>query len=86
MASERDELIAVGRAVAGRPGLWPTAVTAGARLLPARWWTGRRAAARAEPWLRFRIETAYGPERTTPTPGDTITFLRWLREWPPGRG
>ncbi len=86
MTSERDEMKAVGRAVLTRPALWPTAVAAGARLLPARWWTGRRAAAAATPWLRFRVETAYGAERTTPAPADVITFLRWLREWPPGRG
>jgi hypothetical protein len=83
---ERDELMAAGRAVLRRPALWPTAVAAGARLLPARWWRGREAAAAAEPWLRFRIETAYGAERGTPTPEDVVTFLRWLREWPPGRG
>jgi len=85
VASERDELIAAGRAVVTRPALWPSAVAAGARHLPTRWWTGRRAAAGAEPWLRFRIETAYGTERATPTPDDVVTYLRWLRDWRPGR-
>ena len=40
----------------------------------------------AEPWLRFRMETAYGRERSTPTGADLVTWLRWLRSWPRARG
>ncbi|QYG92784.1 hypothetical protein HC251_10320 [Iamia sp. SCSIO 61187] len=69
-------------ALARRPGLWGTAARAGVRHLPRR---GRGARA-AEPWLRFRIETAYGRERSTPTGADLVTWLRWLRSWPRARG
>lgn len=70
----KDEA-AAAVAVARRPVLWATAAAAGARHLPRR---GRSAA----PWLRFRMETAYGRERTVPTSGDLVTWLRWARAWP----
>ena len=73
----RDEL-AVVTAVARRPRLWPTAVVAGARLVPRR---GRSAG----PWVRFRLETAYGPGRAVPTAADVVTWLRWARAWPRAR-
>lgn len=57
------------------PSLWVAGAVAGARLVPRR----RRSPA---PWLRFRVETAYGAERRTPTPHDLLTWLRWVRAWP----
>ncbi|HXH58192.1 hypothetical protein [Iamia sp.] len=69
-------------AVAVRPDLWPSAARAARRHLPSRWWRGPGALRSAEPWLRFRLETAYGTERGTPPAGDLVTWLRWLRTWP----
>lgn len=58
-----------------RPWLWPAAVVAGVRHLPRRW----RRPGSAGPWLRFRLETAYGDERSTPTGDDLVTWLSWTR-------
>ncbi|HYI61826.1 MAG TPA: hypothetical protein VEW93_08490 [Acidimicrobiales bacterium] len=69
-------------AVARRPWLWAAAAGAVARHAPRRWWRGPRAAA---PWLRFRLETAYGAERARPAAGDLVTWLRWCRAWPRAR-
>lgn len=69
-------------ALAREPRLWPTAAVAAGRHLPDGWWRGPTALRAAEPWLRFRLETAYGLERATPTPADLITWLRWARAWP----
>lgn len=68
--------------VARRPQLWPAAVGAAARHRPHRWWRRPGAAA---PWLRFRLETAYGAERARPTRDDLVTWLRWCRAWPRAR-
>lgn len=64
--------------LARRPVLWPTAVAAGARHLP-------RPGRSAGPWLRFRMETAYGRERSLPTGDDLVTWLAWARAWPRSR-
>lgn len=31
------------------------------------------------PWMRFRLETAYGDERSIPTGDDLVTWLSWTR-------
>jgi len=74
----------VATAVAGRPVLWPTLVRAAAAFRPRRWWN-RDAVRRATPWVRFRMETAYGTDRAVPTAADVVTWLRWLRAWPRSR-
>ncbi|HEX7132707.1 MAG TPA: hypothetical protein VF228_09030 [Iamia sp.] len=68
-------------ALVRRPGLWGAAAAAGARHLPRRLTRPRSAA----PWLRFRMETAYGRERRVPTGPDVVTWLRWVRAWPRAR-
>lgn len=78
MRATDPELRQAATAVARHPGLWGTAVAAGARHLPRR---GRS----AEPWVRFRLETAYGRERSVPTRDDLVTWLRWARAWPRSR-
>ncbi|HMJ74941.1 MAG TPA: hypothetical protein VK507_03160 [Iamia sp.] len=68
-------------ALVRRPSLWGAAAAAGVRHLPRRITRPRS----AEPWLRFRMETAYGRERSVPTGGDVVTWLRWVRAWPRAR-
>ncbi len=72
---------AVVGAVAGRPRLWPAAVSAGVALVPRGWW--RRRPFLPVPdrrWLRFRMVTAYGGDgRRSPDPADVITWLEWRR-------
>lgn len=68
-------------ALVRRPGLWAAAATAGVRHLPRRLAHPRD----AEAWLRFRMETAYGRERSVPTGHDLVTWLRWVRAWPRAR-
>jgi hypothetical protein len=74
----------VGRAVAARPGLWPTAVRAGAVLVPAGWWRRRPFLPLPDPdYVHFRLVTAYGGDGTTPPPAqDVLTWLTWLRRFP----
>lgn len=68
--------------VARHPELWPTAAAALGRHLPQGWWRRPLAVRAAAPWLRFRLETAYGVERSVPPGGDVVTWLRWARAWP----
>lgn len=72
------DLREVASALVRRPDLWAAATVAGVRHLPRRWTRPRS----AEPWLRFRMETAYGSDRATPTGPDLVTWLRWARAWP----
>jgi hypothetical protein len=67
-------------AIIVRPSLWPTAVRVWARATPTRWW--ERAPHLPVPdreYLRFRLETAYGPG-VAPAPDDLVAYLRWCRE------
>jgi hypothetical protein len=67
-------------AVAGRPGLWRTAVRQLFRLAPRGWW--RRAPYLPIPdrnYLRFRLETQYGDPDHPIEPRDLITYLRWCK-------
>lgn len=74
---DRD-LRAAASALVRRPGLWGAAAAAGARHVPRHPTRPRD----AEAWLRFRMETAYGRERSVPTGSDVVTWLRWVRAWP----
>ncbi len=65
-------------ALVRRPRLWGAAAAAGVRHVPRRPTRPRD----AEAWLRFRLETAYGRERSVPTGSDVVTWLRWVRAWP----
>ncbi|WCO65238.1 hypothetical protein PO878_12085 [Iamia majanohamensis] len=86
MAPADPDLRRVAAAVARHPSLWPTGAAAAVRHLPEGWWRGPSTLRTAVPWLRFRLETAYGAERSTPTGADLVTWLRWARAWPRARG
>lgn len=74
--------LAPALAVARRPDLWRVALVQLARLARPGWW--RRPPflpLPAMPYLRFRLETAYG-ELRPPAGADVVDYLRWCREWP----
>ena len=78
-------LLVAGWAVARRPSLWPTAAGQLRRMTPPGWW--RRAPFLPVPdaaYLRFRLHTMYGDERTVPEPEDVVAYLRWCRAFPRG--
>lgn len=79
------DLRPVAAALARHPLLWPAGAATAVRHLPDGWWRSAAARRRAVPWLRFRLETAYGAERATPTGDDLVTWLRWARAWPRAR-
>ncbi len=62
------------------PSLWGIALRQLAATSPARWW--RRAPFVPRPdraYLRFRTETAYGPD-ARPGRDDLTAYLRWCKE------
>ena len=69
-------------ALLARPSLWPTAVAQAVRLAPSGWWRRRPHLPVPDPgYLRFRLETGYGPGGA-PEPADVIAYLRWCRRFP----
>jgi hypothetical protein len=67
--------------VVRRPGLWPTALRQAVRLARPGWW--RRAPFLPVPdrdYVRFRLQTAYGPHGT-PADDDLVAYLNWCREF-----
>ncbi|MEZ5343278.1 MAG: hypothetical protein R2706_18110 [Acidimicrobiales bacterium] len=72
------------RCLARQPHLWPTAARAAASLAPRHWW--RHAPFLPLPdrtWMKFRVETAYGGDGSTPMRGDDlITWLEWKKTFP----
>ena len=69
-------------AVLRRPGLWWTALVQLKRLAEPGWW--HRVPMLPLPpkaYLDFRIVTQYGSSATTVTPGDTVNYLMWCRQW-----
>jgi hypothetical protein len=67
-------------AVVRRPTLWPTALRVWAHATPARWWArSPRLPLPDREYIRFRLETAYGPG-LAPEPDDLVAYLRWCRE------
>jgi hypothetical protein len=66
-------------AIAVRPRLWATALRQFARAVPRGWW--RRPPFLPVPdasYLRYRIETAYGP-RGEPRGAELVSYLEWCR-------
>jgi hypothetical protein len=66
--------------VFARPALWWTALRMLSRTARTGWW--RHAPYLPVPdraYVRFRIETAYGPG-VLPEPRDVVAYLRWCRE------
>lgn len=71
--------LAPALAVALRPELWVAALVQLSRLAVPGWW--RRPPflpLPSKPYLRFRLETAYGDQRP-PDPSDVITYLHWCK-------
>jgi len=76
-------LVAVGRALAPHPTLWPTAIAQLRRLAPRGWW--RRPPylpVPASDYLAFRSQTMYGDAARLPEPADVVTFVHWCRAFP----
>ena len=66
--------------VALRPPLWGVAVRQLVATSPPGWWKRPPFVPRPDrAYLRFRTETAYGPE-AKPGPDDLVAYLRWCKE------
>lgn len=66
--------------LARHPSLWPTAVVQAGRMARPRWWRQAPFLPVPDPdYLRFRLETQYGPVGE-PRPQDLVDYLRWCRE------
>ncbi|MFM8236196.1 MAG: hypothetical protein ACKOBG_00350 [Actinomycetota bacterium] len=66
-------------AVIARPHLWMTAVRQAFRAIPRDWWRVPPRLPRPDPaFVRFRIETASGPDGA-PTPDEIVRYLEWCR-------
>jgi len=72
---------AVVMAIAGRPALWPAAVSAVVRIARPGWWRRRPfLPVPDEAYWRFRMGTAYGGAGTVrPAADDVVGYLRWYR-------
>jgi hypothetical protein len=74
------DVVAIVRALARRPGLWPTAVVELRRLARPGWWHRWPPLPRPDPaYLRFRMQTAYGDASADPSPAEIIDYLAWCR-------
>ena len=70
-----------GLEVVRHPALWPTALSQAFRLARPGWW--RRAPFLPLPdpdYVRFRLQTAYGPHGT-PAAEDLVAYLNWCRQF-----
>ena len=62
------------------PSLWGTALRQLAATSPPGWWRRAPFAPRPDPeYVRFRTETAYGPD-ARPGRDDLVAYLRWCKE------
>ena len=72
---------AIGRAVAVRPRLWPTALRLAVTMVPSRWWRRRPfLPVPSAEYLRFRALTQYGDATTAPAGDDVAQYLMWCRD------
>ena len=72
-------------AVVRRPRLWATGFRQMRRLAAPGWWHRWPFLPVPPPaYLRFRLQTAYGHQRTTIAPDDLVTYLHWCRTFPKG--
>lgn len=71
-------------ALARRPDLWVTGLSAARSMARHRWWAQSPYLPVPDPgWLSFRLETAYGrSDRTSIEANDLITWLEWKRDFP----
>ena len=73
----------LARALARRPGLWPTAVAQAARLARPRWWAHPPFLPLPDPdYVRFRLETQYGRDVAADgiAADDLLAYLEWCRQ------
>lgn len=69
-------------AVARHPSLWWTAIRQAQRLAMPGWWRQwPPVPVMPEPYLQFRLVTAYGDPGADLDPYDVVTYLRWCRTW-----
>lgn len=69
-----------GTVVVRHPGLWRTALTMFARLVPPRWWRSRPFLPLPDPaMLAFRATTQYGDPDHALEPHDLVAWLRWCK-------
>ena len=67
-------------ALARRPALWWTAIRLLLRIARPRWWRRPPFVPVPDPaYLRFRLETAYGPRGVVQVE-DLLAYLSWCRE------
>jgi hypothetical protein len=70
-----------GRDLLRRPGLWPTALVQARRIAHPGWWRRPPFLPLPDPvYLRFRMETAYGPGGE-PEAADVVAYLGWCRDF-----
>jgi hypothetical protein len=61
------------------PSVWGAALRQLVATSPARWWSRAPFTPRPDPaYLRFRTETAYGPD-ARPGRDDLVAYLRWCK-------
>jgi len=73
----------VGLPLLARPWLWPTAGAQAARLARPRWWRRPPFLPLPDPdYVRFRLQTAYGPGGPDADPRGLIEYLEWCRRFP----
>lgn len=79
-ARRRVWWLPVVTAVARSPRLWGTALRQTRRLAPTGWW--RRPPFLPLPdrdYLRFRLQTMYGGDRSAPLTDDVLAYLWWCK-------
>jgi hypothetical protein len=73
--------VAVVRAVAVHPTLWPVALRQWRRTVPSGWWRHRPFLPVPAPaYVEFRLLTQYGSNTRAPSPADVLNYLVWCRQ------
>jgi hypothetical protein len=73
--------VAVVRAVAFHPTLWPVALRQWRRTVPAGWWRHRPFLPVPAPaYVEFRLLTQYGSNTRAPSSADVLNYLVWCRQ------
>jgi hypothetical protein len=75
--------LAVARAVAARPTLWPVALRQWRRTVPTGWWRHRPfLPVPTKAYVELRLLTQYGVNGHPPSPTDVLNYLAWCRQMP----
>jgi hypothetical protein len=71
----------VAAAIVRHPSVWPVAARQWRRTVPGGWWRRRPFLPLPSPeYVRFRLLTQYGEERTAPSAADVLHYLRWCQQ------